>query len=230
MRSSRRQSASDIASHPARRRRKGRRGARDAEHREALRRRGRRDASLGAAARGPGAVRTSGKGACPTSWLPGCSTTGIDGSTSISASLIDATCRAATCATTRKTRRRLQPCPASLCCAALKVACCGGFGMAVVCVAADEQEARAQRVDLVDGEPQHRELLAPLLVVVQHAHLWVGQLDKVVVIRPRALLPEREPAVLPLDCHQESIVVRRLRRAQPEQQHVVIVSCSLSAG
>ena len=34
---------------------------------------------------------------CPTSWLPGCSTTGIDGSTSINASLIDATCRAATC-------------------------------------------------------------------------------------------------------------------------------------
>ena len=87
-------------------------------------------------------------------------------------------------------------------------------------VARDEQEARAQPVDVVDRQLEHRQLLRPRLVHVQHAQLRVGELHEVVLARPRALRLATQPVVAAVERELEPSVVRSERGREPPAQRL----------
>ena len=78
-------------------------------------------------------------------------------------------------------------------------------------VAGDEEEARAQPVDVRDRELSQSDLLAPRRVVVVHAELRVGELHVLVRPRPPALRLGGEAAKLAARRQVELAVVLRER-------------------
>ena len=69
-------------------------------------------------------------------------------------------------------------------------------------------------------QAQHCELFAPLLIVMQHPHLRISELYKIVLTAPPSLLDITQPAVLPLYSHQEAVIVRCLSSGEPGTKQV----------